>query len=168
MKKKITAVILAMTMLTGAMAGCGKTAQTPKLEGSCIDIMNRVYETAELDAGLREAMTYYETTTITDDREEYILGTDDVDYTDSAYSAPMMTSVAYQCVVLRIEPDEDILQTKQLLLDRADKRKWICVEAESVVVENVGDVILYVMADKTTADALKTAFLELGDAQNTK
>lgn len=168
MKKKITAVILTLAILVGAVTGCGKTNTVPKLEGSCMDIMDRVYETAVLDEGLREAMTYYETTIITEDREEYILGTDEVDYTDSAYSAPLMTSVAYQCVVLRIEPDEDILKTKQLLLDKADKRKWMCVEAESVVVENVGDVVLYVMADKETADAMKTAFLALGDAQSAK
>lgn len=168
MKKKITAVMLTFVLTMGAFAGCGSKIETPSIEGSCIDIMNQVYETAELDEGLREAMNYYETTTITDDREEYILGTTDVEYTDSAYSAPMMTSVAYQCVVLRVEPAEDIVKTKQLLLDKADKQKWICVEAESVVVENVGDVILYVMAEKQTADALKTAFLSLGDTQSTK
>ena len=36
-----------------------------------------------------------------------------------------------------------------------------CVEAESVVVENVGDVILFIMADKDDADAAKEAFLAL-------
>lgn len=28
--------------------------------------------------------------------EEYILGTTEIDYTDSVYSAPMMSSIAYR------------------------------------------------------------------------
>ena len=58
----------------------------------------------------------------------------------------------------------DVVKTKQLLLDNADPRKWICVEAESVVVESVGDVILYLMADQATADAVKDAFLSLSES----
>lgn len=164
MKKRIIAMVMAMALGASMLTGCGGTAEIPKLEGSCADIMSQVYENAELDADLREAMNYYEATTVNDENEGYILGTDEVDYIDSAYSAPMMTSVAYQCVVLRLEPDEDVAAAKQELIDHADPIKWLCVEAEAVVVENVGDVILYVMADQQTADALKTAFLALGDS----
>ena len=93
--------------------------------------------------------------------EEYILGTTEIDYTDSVYSAPMMSSIAYQCVLLRVSEDQDIEAAKKLLEENADPAKWICVEAESVVVENVGDVILFIMADKDVADAAKEAFLAL-------
>lgn len=166
MKKKIIAMMMSMVLGASMLAGCGEAVETPKLEGSCADILNQVYENAELDADFREALSYYELTTISEETEEYILGTDEVDYIDSAYSAPMMSSVAYQCVVLRLEPDEDVLKAKQDLIDHADPIKWICVEAEEVVVENVGDVVLYVMADQQTADAIKTAFLALSDSQN--
>ena len=76
-------------------------------------------------------------------------------------SAPMMSSIAYQCVLLRVSEDQDIEAAKKLLEENADPAKWICVEAESVVVENVGDVILFIMADKDVADAAKEAFLAL-------
>ena len=52
---------------------------------------------------------------------------------------------------------------KTTIKDHADPRKWICVEAESVVVENVGDVILFVMADTDTANAIRNTFLALGE-----
>ena len=52
----------------------------------------------------------------------------------------MMSSIAYQCVLLRVSEDQDIEAAKKLLEENADPAKWICVEAESVVVENVGDV----------------------------
>lgn len=74
---------------------------------------------------------------------------------------PVMSSIAYQCVLLRVSEDQDIEAAKKLLEENADPAKWICVEAESVVVENVGDVILFIMADKDVADAAKEAFLAL-------
>ncbi len=165
MKKRIVAVILAAVMSVMA-AGCGGDGQqSAKLEGSCEEILNRVYETAELDADLRDAMEqgYYETSTIDEGSEEYLLGTTAVEYTDSACSLPFINAVAYQCIVLRLADGEDVEAAKQELLENADPIKWVCVEAESVVVENVGDVVLYVMADAPTADAIKTAFLSLGE-----
>lgn len=166
MKKRITAVMTVLVLTVSLFAGCGSDNAKDKganLEGTCEEILAAVYENAELDPDHREAMNYYETTAIDADSEEYILGTTEVNYTDSVYSAPMMTSVAYQCVLLRLEPDEDVEKAKQLLLDNADPIKWLCVEAESVVVENVGDVVLYVMAEAKAADAIKTAFLALGE-----
>lgn len=165
MRKKMIASILIIALAVMTLAGCGSKKEnsggTAKLEGSCEKILEKVYEDAELDEDLRAAMEYYQTTAITEDMEEYILGTTEVDYTDSVYSAPMMSSVAYQCVLLRLEEDENVEDAKQLLVDNANPIKWLCVEAESVIVENVGDVILYIMADSVTVEAVKTAFLAL-------
>ena len=129
MKKRIFTSILIMTLAVAALAGCGtkkgNADGTAKLEGSCEEILTKVYENAELDADLREAMKYYQMTSITEDMEEYILGTTDVAYTDSVYSAPMMSSVAFQCVVLRLEADENVEEAKQLLVDNADPINWV-------------------------------------------
>lgn len=162
-------IAIAISLLAAVMlTGCGKAAEdyTPKLEGSCEEILNQVYENAKLDAGLREAMEqgYYSTAPIDESMEEYLLGTTELDYTDSVCSMPMANATAYQCIILRLGEDADILKSKQLLIDNANPIKWICVEAESVVVENVGDVVLYVMADQKTADAIKTAFLALRES----
>lgn len=166
MKKRIPAAMTALVLAVSLFAGCGSDNTEEKsanLEGTCEEILTTVYEKAELDPDHREAMNYYETVAIDESSEEYILGTTEVDYTDSVYSAPMMSSVAYQCVLLRLDADEDVEEAKQLLLDNANPIKWVCVEAESVIVENVGDVVLYVMAEAKAADAIKTAFLSLGE-----
>ena len=155
--KRVAAVGMMFVMLF-SFAACGKTSTSEEAEalsGSCIDILNKVYETADLDESMREAMQDYEMTTIDADMEEYVLGTDEITYTDSAYSAPMMTSVAYQCVVLRVSDGTD--------LDNANPAKWICVEAESVAVESIGDVILYVMGFDEDVSAIKDAFLALDE-----
>lgn len=169
--KRIFAFLVIGTMVIGSMAGCGKSnggesAGTKNLEGSCSDILAKVYETAELDDGFRDSLQYFDNSVIPEDDDEteaYMIGTNDVDYTDSVYSAPMMSAIAYQCVLLRLEEGEDVEAAKQTLLDSADPRKWVCVEPESVQVENVGDVVMVIMADKEPADALVKAFKALGE-----
>ena len=64
---------------------------------------------------------------------------------------------------LRLPEGADVEAAKQTISDNADPRKWICVEAESVVVENVGEVILFVMGDTNTTNAIRSAFLALGE-----
>ena len=166
MKRKIAWILLAA--MTLSIAACGNKTGDPvaddgnitaeategeldtsaNLEGSCADILDEIYKTAKTDDDYFSYTDDFENVEITEAEEEYILGTTEIDYTDSVYSAPMMSSIAYQCVLLRVSEDQDIEAAKKLLEENADPAKWICVEAESVVVENVGDVILFIMADK--------------------
>ena len=175
MKRKLIGMLLATMALSFTACGTntgnndtidGKvedgTAE-PHLEGNCADILQEIYDTATTEDDFFGYTDDYENVEITDDMEEYVLGTTDISFTDSVYSAPMMSSIAYQCVVLRVSEDQDVEQAKQLLEQNADPRKWVCVEAESVTVENVGDVILFIMADQDVADAAKEAFLALAN-----
>lgn len=156
-------VCISMAMIMILLTGCGgsKAESQVVLEGSLNDILDQVYEAADFSAEQREAMEFYQTTEITDENAEYLIGTTDVDYVEAVYSAPAMSSVAYQCVLLRLQDGADVEKAKEALTASADPRKWVCVEAESVVVENVGDVILFMMADTQSVEAVKTAFLNL-------
>lgn len=159
--KKIITMLLLGTMCIG-MLGCGSVPEEEAyLEESCEEILDEIYDNAELSQDFKDSLEYFDKMEIPEDNTEYILGTAEIPYADSVYSAPMMSSVAYQCVVLRVDDGMGVEEAKQLLTDHANPAKWVCVEAESVVVENVGDVILFVMADTATAEALKTAFLAL-------
>lgn len=139
----------------------GTVATDVTLDSSCVEILDYLYATADLSADFVESTQYYDKTEIIPEMEEYILGTTEAEYIESVYSAPMMSSVAYQCVILKVEEGQDIEATKQLLLDSANPIKWVCVEAENVVVESNGNVILYVMGDNATTTALKETFLAL-------
>lgn len=168
--KRLLAILATGVMLIGTMAACGGNAGSAdtaaNLEGTCSEILTQVYETAELDADFKEALQYFENTAIpTDDTDmqTFMIGTTDVAFTDSVYSAPMMSSIAYQCVLLRLEEGADVEAAKETLLASADPRKWVCVEPESVLVENVGDVVMVIMADEPMATAIKDAFLALGN-----
>lgn len=163
MKKWMTR-IACIGFLMFVLAGCGKnTESTDGLSGSCEEILQKVYDTADLDASFRDSLQYYETGALSADNCEYMLGTTDVSYSDSVYSVPMMSSVPYQCVILRLSEGEDVTAVKETLSQNANPAKWICVEAESIAVENVGDVVLAVMGDTDIVDAVKNAFLALGE-----
>lgn len=160
--KKIITMFLLGTMCLGIF-GCGSAAEEEEasLEGTCVEILDEVYETAELSQDFRDSLEYFDKMEIPAESTEYILGTAEIPYADAVYSAPMMSSVAYQCVILRVDDGMGVEEAKQLLMENVNPAKWVCVEAESVVVENIGDVILFVMADNETAEALKTAFFAL-------
>ena len=56
--KRVAAVGMMFVMLF-SFAACGKTTASEEAEalsGSCIDILNKVYETADLDESMRDAM----------------------------------------------------------------------------------------------------------------
>lgn len=168
LKKKI----LTLSVLIGALllVACGKSGDNaadgetePKLVGSLSEIMNSIYENADLSQDFRDAMSGFDSGEIPSDSAEYMIGTADVEYTESFYSMPMINAVPYQCILLRVPEGSDLEAAKTTIKDHADPRKWICVEAESVVVENVGDVILFVMADTETANAIRSSFLALGE-----
>ncbi|MCH5256443.1 MAG: hypothetical protein J1D87_04080 [Lachnospiraceae bacterium] len=131
------------------------------IEGDLQDIMKDIYAGLEgIDAERKETMQDYIIDVLTEDNEQAMLGTADIDYTEGIFSVPMISSIAYQCVLLRVNPD-DIEDIKQQLKDNADLNKWVCVSAETVLVENVGDLVLFIMSDKDVAYAVSTSFQSL-------
>ena len=169
MKKKqiIKSVILLLCMVcTVCCTACGKAgasdnAQGAVIEGELTDVMTRIYAGLNnLDTETKESMQTYMTDTLTADNEQAFLGTDGVPYIEGVYSVPMMSSIAYQCVLLRVAP-EDIDTVKEQLEANADVDKWICVSAETVLVENVGDVVLFIMSSQDVAYAVSASFQAL-------
>ena len=159
-------LLLSMLVASMLLVSCGKSGENgsgseeteAKLVGSLSEIMDSVYENADLSQDFRDAMADFDSGEIPAESAEYMIGTADVEYEEGFYSLPMINVVPYQCILLRLPEGAE-----QTIADHADPRKWICVEAESVVVENVGDVILFVMGDSQTTNAMSAAFLALGE-----
>ena len=163
MKKRITAYII--TIVTAVcmafmVTACGKSetennAGGKTIEGDLQEIMAQIYAGVDLDAETKEAMQGFVT-----DNEQALLGVEGVSYTEGVYSVPMISSIAYQCVLLRVAP-EDVENVKTMLKENADVNKWVCVSAETVLVENVGDVVLFIMSDQEAAYAVSASFQAL-------
>ena len=161
MKKKW--IVLSLTVTALLLTSCGKAGKKDaELVGSLEEIMNSVYENADLPQDFRDALANYSTGEIPAESAEYLIGTTDVAYDESYFSVPMMNAVAYQCILLRLPEGADVDAAKQTLTDHADPRKWVCVEAESTIVENVGNVVLFIMGDSQVTNAMQEAFLALG------
>lgn len=162
MKKRIYAVLLVVVLLVLCLAGCGKKKEK-NLEGTCAEILDKVYANADFDQEFRDSMEYYESFTIDEENAEYIIGTADVKYTDSICSVPLMNATPYQCILLRVAEGQDMGQVKKTIEENADPRKWICVQAESTIVDNIGDMVLFIMAEKPIADAVEQSFKALAE-----
>lgn len=171
LKQTIAVVMLFPIILT--TSACGKTtdagtgadsatdAAVETIEGDLQDIMAQIYSGIEgIDSETKEAIEGYISDVLTEDNEQALLGTSDIDYIEGVFSVPMISSIAYQCVLLRVNPD-DIEDVKQKLKDNADLNKWVCVSAETMLVENVGDLVLFIMSRKDVAYAVSASFQSL-------
>lgn len=154
--KKALAYILFMTVIFCCACGADKQKEG-NLEGNLSDIIGGIYESAELSEDFRAGLENFETYELTKDIEVSLLGTDEITYTEGAASIPLMSPNAFQLVLLRVE-EENVDTVKQQLKDNADLNKWICVSAETMLIESRGDVIFFVMGDNDTVYALNSAF----------
>lgn len=170
MKKKILSLILVGVMAM-MMVACGGSDSDESADqgteevdlGTPIDVLDAIYENAELDPELTDQIRNgaFQQAELDESIASMFLGGANVEYANGAVSAPTMSSIAYQVVVLQLEEGQDVEAVKSELADTADVSKWVCVEPETVVVENNGNYVLFIMADTATADALVTAFLGL-------
>lgn len=156
--------LIALTLITVSLllVSCGKAKEeASKLTAPLPEIMDSLYKNANLSQDFKDSLANFDSGEIPAESAEYLIGTAEVTYTEGFYSVPLMNVVPYQCILLRLPDGADMDAAKQTLADSADPRKWVCVEAESVIVENVDNVVLFVMGDSQTTNALRDAFLAL-------
>jgi len=150
--------------LVGAMAilglGCSQTgAETttgnPVLKEDLSVILKTLYENSEMD------LPSLVETKLSEENEQYYIGTSDIDYVESIASEPMMSSIAFSVVLLRVEEGADVEKIKETIKAKVDPRKWICVgvEEDDVIVDNIGNLVILIMVNDSAA--LHNAFLDL-------
>lgn len=163
MKKINLLIALLFTVLL--LVGCG--SKEKNVEGTLDEILTKLYadfkddEMPMLDKinvlERAEEMTDEEYS----DRLKYYIGSDKLQVKEALASEPMMTSVAYSVVLLRMDEKADIEQAKTEIKENIDPRKWMCVEVpkEDVIVKSKGDLIILIMvADEATRTKIDTAF----------
>jgi len=169
MKKLIImlmAIVTAFSLVACKSADDKQTGgnKSGNLEGSLEEILNKIYDTAELDDNFRE---YIKTGTfneeVTAERTEYYLGKSGIEFEEALASEPMIQPGAYSLVLVRVKEDADVEKIKTEIKENINPMKWICVgvEEENIIVDNIGDLVFLVMSDEA-AKPLHDAFLALG------
>lgn len=163
--RKILLLIMALVTLV-SLTSCKGTNdnKSDNIQGSLEEIMDKIYETADLEDDFRNyvenGMMLEEVDT---ERAEYFLGKSDIEFDEAIASEPMIQPGAYSLVLLRAKEGADIEKIKSDIKDNANPNKWICVgvNEENIIVDSIGDIIFLVMSDEG-AKPLHEAFIALG------
>lgn len=158
-KMKKIAGLIALLFLSLALVGCGtekkEENKNKNIEGSLTDIMAKLYDGISEE----EMPMMVENITLNEENFEYYAFAD-VKYKEAIASESMTGSVPHSVVLIRLEDAKDADVVVKEIKEKADPRKWICVEAENVEVESKGDLVILIMSNEL-ASTIKANFEKL-------
>jgi len=166
--KKFVSVILALSLVL-YLAACGgnkkEEAEAPALsvEGTMEELLNKTIEQRPV-----EFMGGVIPVDLTDSSEDglwalksYTGLEDAAKITEAAAFEPMMGSMAFSMVLVRVADAADSKTVAESMKSGIDTRKWICVEADDLKVAGFGDVVMLIMVNSDsgmTAQSFVDAF----------
>ena len=148
MKKIIILTLLVITSLV-ILSGCQKEEN---IELSMNEVVDKLY------VGLEDNMPMVGSTEITKDNMKSYIGIDNLDIKEGVASEALIGSIAHSVVVLRVNDKVDVEKAKNDIKENANPRKWVCVEAEKVIVKSKGDVIILIMSNNELAPKIESNF----------
>ena len=150
MLKKILSVLLASVMLF-SIAACGDKAPA-SYAGTLEELAEAIYAQNPLEL-MMGPTTQIEITNA--DNLKYYLGLSDAaGIKEAVFSEPMIGSIPYSLCLVRVTEDADIAAISQSIFDGIDTRKWMCVEADQLIVAHYADIILMIMANSDLSATL--------------
>lgn len=160
--RKHLALIMALLMVFGLLAGCGEKAPENVLaDKSLEEILAAVYEEKSpefplmdmpVDLADENAAAYYTG-----------LSKEDAGMVKEALaSEAAMGSQAYSLVLLRLNDAKDAEAVATAVKEGINPAKWICVEADDLRVCAHGDVVMLVMISSVFADSITAEDLTNG------
>ena len=160
--KRIIAIALVLLTCVSLFAGC--TEKKAPLEGTPAEIIEKIYAQQSVE---------FAPMTLSPDDPDYGSMWDWTYYTgladgsqiaQAAVSEPMMGSIPFSLVVVRVNEGVDAKAVAEQMKSGIDTRKWVCVEAGDLQVAGYGDVVMLIMvgedlegiASQNFVDAFKT------------
>lgn len=168
--KKLICLCLALAMAM-SLAACGKKApeettaatSAPSVEGTMEELVNKIIEKRPVEfSGGSIVIDLADTSEDGQWIVKSYTGLEDASLlTDAAVYEPMMGSLAFSLVAVRVAPGGDSKAVAESMKSGIDPRKWICVEADDLLVAGYGDVVMLIMVSTTggmTAQSFVDAF----------
>lgn len=147
-KKIILGCLACVTLFS--LTGCGEK----QVEGTLEEIMTKVYADVPED----ERPMMLTNTEVTEENVENYLGTKDIEYEEALASESAVGSIAHSVVLVRMKDGANIEEAKKKIEENVNPRKWICVEAEDVVVKNKGNLIILIMSSSNYIEKIENSF----------
>lgn len=168
--KKIVSIVLALSLVLSLAACGGKKAEETEpalsVEGTMEELLNKTIEERPV-----EFMGGVIPVDLTDSSEDGLwalksyTGLDSAEkITEAAAFEPMMGSMAFSMVLVRVAEDTDSKTVAESMKSGIDTRKWICVEADDLKVAGFGDVVMLIMVNSDsgmTAQSFVDAFAKV-------
>jgi len=176
--KKMIAILMSIVLLTVLLAGCtaGSSASSgassggsKNIEGKTEDILKRVYE--GIDKSIQ--LPHLEYIVLSEDMGsngvgapiEYYLGVKGLPFSEGTVSEAAIGAVPYSVCLIRLNAGADVEKVKNDIKSNANPAKWICVAADTVIVDNNGDLVILIMTNESSlpgaAKAIQDSFKKL-------
>lgn len=149
MKNLFKTGIIAVFAILLFVTGCGQK----NVEGTLEEIMTKIYK----DIPKEERPMELANTVVTEETVEYFLGTKDIEYEEALASEPMVSSIAHSVVLVRTKKNANVEEIKRKIQENVNPRKWMCVEADEVIVKSKGNLIILIMV-QGNREKLETNF----------
>ena len=177
--KKIVSLVLTAAMLLAILAGCASTGNTDSTTsatgestepvasytGTLEELIEAVYGIHSVEFGVASIPV-----DLTDTSEDGLwalksyTGLDNADMiTEAVASEAMIGAIAYSMVVVRVADPANAKTVAEAMKNNIDQRKWVCVEADDLLVAGRGDVVMLVMisTENGTAQPFVDAFSQV-------
>jgi hypothetical protein len=154
MKKLLTLMIvlaIGVSMAACATEGQAEPEQNPGADLTVEEIITEI----TTDAGIEMATM---NTPLDSENFSWFMFIDHIEGIEAVSADAMINAVAHSVVLARVPEGSDIEAMKAEIEEKADPRKWICVEAEKVEVAVRGDLVLLVMSSEEVVDAVVANF----------
>ena len=144
-KKSIIAIIVVVLLVAAVAVGAFFFMSPEKnVEGSLEDIMSKLYA----GIGEDELPMMLGNIEVAKEDIQYYIGTNEVSYKEALVSESGVGSIAHSVVLLRLNDSADAENVVSKVKESADPRKWLCVEAENVIVKSKGDLVVLIMSNE--------------------
>ena len=163
--KKWLSVILGIMLFAFSLVGCStnSSGNGKNIEGTVEEILQQIYEGLE-DSSQLPFLTniplFEDIGEGNDGRKiSYYIGAKGIPFIEGIASEAAIGG-AYSVCLLRMENNADIEKAKKDIKDNVDPNKWICYTADTVIVDNIGDLVLLIMTNNQTAPGLGNAIYD--------
>lgn len=143
-KKNIIIALGTVALVLVLILGVYFLTGNKNVEGSLPEIMEKLYK------GIPKEQTAmfmnFPSTVTTAENFEYYAFAKDVDYTEYLVNEGAMAT-PHSVVLIRLKNASDADKVVEEIKKNANPRKWICVEAENVIVKSKGNLVILIMSN---------------------